>query len=112
VLPGTAPALHLLQLTEAGGRAVAQDPGLALALAGLGAGLVAVVPDPAAIEVPDAGWLVAAGTPAWAEAFVRRLMAIPQGAAELVLTEGALTGLQLLPDRTVLLRLNDGRALG
>jgi hypothetical protein len=109
---GGTPALHLLPETDRGGIAVAQDADFAGALAGLGTEPVTVVPDPDAIAVPGAGSLLAVGTPAWAEAFVRRLMMIPEGGAQPVLAAGALTSVQLLPDRNVLLRLNDGRALG
>ena len=93
------------------GRVVTADANLRTALGGFSAGAdVEVVPDPGALQPPEAAMLVA-GPQAYVESVLRLVMAIPEGTARFVLLPGQPTVVQLLPDRAVLLRLNPGRAL-
>lgn len=72
---------------------------------------VLVVASPADVTVPERSWLLVAAHPAWCEVILRRLMGMPPGTATFTLVPGAVSIVELLPDRAVLLRLNDGRAL-
>lgn len=72
---------------------------------------VLVVASPAEVTVLDRAWLLVAAHPAWCEVILRRLMGMPPGTATFTLTPGAVSIVRLLPDRAVLVRLNDGRGL-
>lgn len=72
---------------------------------------VGVVPHPEEAVVPERGWLLASGDPAWCQALVRRLMGMPAETARFVLAPGTVSIVQVLADRAVLIRLNDGSAL-
>ncbi len=92
--------------------AVTEMATLATAVAQRFGALVPIVcANPDEVLVPDRGWLLAVGAPAWAQALVRRLMGMPDGTASFLTVTGAATVIQLLPDRTVLTTLNQGRAL-
>lgn len=72
---------------------------------------VDVVARPVDAVVPHQGWLLASGDPDWCEALVRHLMGMPAGTARFVLASGAVSIVQVLADRAVLICLNDGSAL-
>jgi hypothetical protein len=72
---------------------------------------VRVLSSPAEVAIPEHAWLLAAAHPAWCEVVLRRVMGMPPGTATFLLAPGAVSIIQVLPDRGVLVRLNDGRAL-
>ena len=85
--------------------------GLAAAASDLCPGCeVRVIADSADIDVPG-GWSMVLGEPAFVERALRRVMRMPDGTARLAVLPGALSLVQLLPDRAILVHLNQGRAL-
>lgn len=85
--------------------------GLAAAASDLCPGCeVRVIADAADIDVPG-GWSMVLGAPAFVERALRRVMGMPDGTARLAVRPGALSLVQLLPDRAILVHLNQGRAL-
>ena len=93
-------------------RVVVDDPALSDRVTNLcGGALPEVLAEWQVGDPGGDGWIAVIGAPGFVERALRRLMGMPDGTARFVLVPGATTVVQLLPDRAVLVRLNDGHAL-
>ena len=92
--------------------AVVDDPAMAPRAFDLCSGCeVKVIAGAAAIDIPTDGWSVVIGAPAFVERALRWVMRMPDGTARFVVVPGALSVVQLLPGRAILVHLNQAHAL-
>ena len=106
-LPGPLPASP-----SGWGAAFVDERALAAAVSDLYPGCaVKVIHDAAEIDIPDGGWSMVVGAPGFVEGALRRVMGMPDGTARFVVVPGALSVIQLLPGRAILVHLNQGHAL-
>ena len=70
-----------------------------------------VVAHASEIVIPRAGWSMVLGIPDFVESALRRAMGMPDGTARFIALPGAVSLVQFLPGRAILVHLNQGHAL-